>query len=144
MKVFISAEIEKGHNNYVLSQKENDQRTERLEKQLLTSGFRYTKVKGKYKGREETSLLLEITGFELVKRLRAIATAYQQETILVINGNKAFYVNEDGAYIDGGLFKTTSIDNIKKLESYTVLNSVQVAYVEQLRKEVGAFNKNNN
>ena len=131
MDLYISAEIKTGHNGYVLDQKQNDQRTERLYKQLLYSGYKFEEVKGCYGGRKERSFLVHNVSYKQVDTLHNIALAYQQESVLFVDSfDTGFFVDEKGYFHEAGQLVTTTVDNIKYLTDYTVINSVQVAYLK--------------
>lgn len=101
-------------------------RHERLGLVLSVLGYAHQEASGKYDGREEQSHVVHVYAPITAKidRLRALAKAFEQESILVVyptDETEIQFTNESG-YKTFGRWTEISLHELSRYNGYTIVN----------------------
>lgn len=120
MKVIMSANQAARNNSF------NTNATKALVRAFQNNRITHTAVIGVYKGKQETSFMLDLGGsfeqFALIKKLAF--EVYHQECILVMlnDGSNAALMFPDGSRVELGSYKETTPYHAKQQDAYTLHN----------------------
>ena len=116
MKVLMSAET--SFNN----DQDNSKATKHLANWLTNRGYTYTPCIGVYKGKKETSFMINVTNCAALDSLKQLSGKLHQECILTMmdNGENACLINSRGMHEFIGTFKRVMPFYAKQQDSYTI------------------------
>lgn len=101
---------------YTNNKQQNKSATNDLNKDLKSFQFKYSPIKGKYKGVTEKSFIVKVETYQDIVNLQMLGNKYNQESILFVDkSNKAMLIY----CVDGKTQTLGNFSNVVKTEAVT-------------------------